>query len=169
MDETAAAKLASRLALAYPGRSIDIGHIASWTEELAELDHELATQAVRQLRREAVNPPSVAALLDVVAEVRGEMARTARAALPPAAPRPVDEEAEALARKTFHEARMRLRKRPRTPMPVMLREERIFESDEVIERRRRQQLEEFRARYGEELESARHLRMRGSVHEGMGL
>jgi hypothetical protein len=68
----AAAGLASRLALAYPGRSIDEGHIASWAEALDGAGLDIADDIVSLLRLRCSDPPSVAQLVETAREVRRE-------------------------------------------------------------------------------------------------
>jgi len=61
---------AAWLAAAYPGRSIDEGHIASWAEVLAPLTTTQIEDVIAMLRFRAPDPPSVAQMRDCIAEVR---------------------------------------------------------------------------------------------------
>jgi hypothetical protein len=62
--------LASRLAMAYPGRQIDEGHIASWAEELSRFDDDVAATAVERLRENFPSPPSAADVLEELRDVQ---------------------------------------------------------------------------------------------------
>ena len=66
-----ALKLAGDLAVAYPGRNVSEEHAQAWAAVLETIPEEQAEQAVTNLRRRSIDPPSVAQMVSAIAEVRG--------------------------------------------------------------------------------------------------
>jgi hypothetical protein len=65
--------LASQLALAFPGRAIDEGHIVSWAEALQGYGMEIADDIVALLRLRCTDPPAVAQIHETAKEIRREI------------------------------------------------------------------------------------------------
>jgi hypothetical protein len=65
--------LASQLALAFPGRAIDEGHIVSWAQALQGYGIEIADDIVALLRLRCTDPPAVALIHETAKEIRREM------------------------------------------------------------------------------------------------
>lgn len=82
MDETTAARLAAVLAAAYPGRRVEMPHLASWSAELSRLEPRVATEVVERLRGRAKEPPSVAEIRECVREVTKQTGSPRGEALP---------------------------------------------------------------------------------------
>jgi hypothetical protein len=69
-DLQRAVDLASRLALAYPGRQIDEGHVVSWAELLTRYDESVVAMAIERLRENFPSPPSAADVLEELQDVQ---------------------------------------------------------------------------------------------------
>jgi biotin carboxyl carrier protein len=70
MDLQRAVDLASRLALAYPGRQVDEGHVVSWAELLTRYDESVVAVTIERLRENFPSPPSAASVLEELRDVQ---------------------------------------------------------------------------------------------------
>jgi hypothetical protein len=72
VDHLRALSLADDIRSAYPGRTLGDAHVMRWAKELEEMSEREAKQVVENVTKRSIDPPSRAALLQALAEIRGK-------------------------------------------------------------------------------------------------